>query len=121
MGLLGLGRLLIATTAATTAATIATIAAALLVAALLVAALLVAALLVAALLPTLLVALLRLLLRILGIHFALRLSQHPQIMLCVLLKALSRHAVMAQLRVTGQLVVFIDDLLGRTANLALRT
>ena len=72
-------------------------------------------------LATLLVALLRLLLRILGVHFALRLGQHPQIMLCVLLKALSRHAVMAQLRITGQLVVFVDNLLGRTANFALRT
>lgn len=42
-------------------------------------------------------------------------------MLGVLLKVLSRHAVIAKLRVAGQLVVFLDNLLRRAAHLTLRT
>lgn len=51
--------------------------------------------------------------------FALRLGQQPHIMLRMLLKVLSRNAVVAQLSIARQLVVFINDLLRRTAHLTL--
>ena len=40
-------------------------------------------------------------------------------MLGVLQEILSGHAVIAQLRITGQLLIFVDDLLRRAAHLAL--
>ena len=55
----------------------------------------------------------------LGVLFLLRLAQHPQVMLGVLLKVLGRDAIVGQLRVTRQLVVFLDDLLRGAAHLAL--
>ena len=50
--------------------------------------------------------------------FLLRFRQHSQIMLCVLLKVFSRNPVVRQLRIARKLIVFIDNLLRRAANLA---
>ena len=52
-------------------------------------------------------------------HLALRLAQHAGVVLGVLQKGLFGHAVARQLRVTRQRQVFVDDLLGRPAHLAL--
>ena len=73
-------------------------------------------LIVALLLALLVLLLLRLPLSL----FALRFGQHPQIMFRVLLEVLRRHTVIRQLRVAGQLIILINDLLWRTAHLALR-
>jgi hypothetical protein len=54
-------------------------------------------------------------------HFALCLTQQAQIVFCVLLKVLSGHTVIGQLGVARQLIVFVDNLLGRTAHLAFGT
>ncbi|SDZ12738.1 hypothetical protein SAMN05444004_106134 [Jannaschia faecimaris] len=70
----------------------------------LVALLLVALLLVALLLPR--------------VDFLLRSGQHTGVMLRMLLEILDCHAITGQLGVTRQLIVFIDDLGGRTAHLA---
>ena len=52
-------------------------------------------------------------------HFALRLAQHSGIMLGMLKKALLRDAVVRELGIAGQGQIFLDDLLGRAAHLAL--
>ena len=52
-------------------------------------------------------------------HFLLRLAQHPRVVLGVLEEALLGDAVAGELRVTGQREVFLDDLLGGAAHLAL--
>jgi hypothetical protein len=62
-------------------------------------------------------ALLTLLALLAGILLALRLGQHAQVMFRMLLEILRRHAVIGQLRVAGQLVVLVDDLLRRAATL----
>lgn len=51
-------------------------------------------------------------------HFAHRFAQHPQIMFGVLLEIFGGHAIIAQLRVARQLVVFVDDLLRCAAHFA---
>ena len=56
-----------------------------------------------------------------GFHLFLGLTQKTQIMLCVLLEVFCGDAVIAELRVAGQLVVFVDDLLGRAAHLTVRS
>src|SRR5690606_4956469 len=56
-----------------------------------------------------------------GGQLALRLGQHPGVMLGVLQEVLGRHAVVRQLGVARQHVVFLDDLLRRSAHLALGT
>jgi hypothetical protein len=53
------------------------------------------------------------------LHLALRLGQHPQIVFGVLLKVLGRNAVVRQLRISCELIVLVDDLLGRSTNLSL--
>ena len=53
--------------------------------------------------------------------FALRLSQHPEVMFGVLLKVLGCHAIVAKGGVAGQLIVLVYDLLRCTAHLALGT
>ena len=63
--------------------------------------------------------LLSLLLLAAGILLALRFAQHTKVMLGMLLKVFSRDTVVGQLRVTGKLVVFVDDLLRGAAHLAL--
>jgi len=55
------------------------------------------------------------------IHLALRLAQKSGVMLGMLLKILSRHTVIAQLRITRQLVVFLNDLLRRTTHFSFGT
>ncbi len=55
------------------------------------------------------------------IDLALRLGQKPQVMLGMLLEILHRHAVIAKLRIARQLVVLVNDLLRRAADLALGT
>ena len=52
-------------------------------------------------------------------HLALSLAQHAGVVLGVLQEALLGHAVMGQLGVARQRQVFLDDLLGRAAHLAL--
>ena len=53
------------------------------------------------------------------VDLALRLGEHTHVMLGVLLEVLGRHAVVSEPGVTRQLVIFVDDLLRRTAHLAL--
>jgi hypothetical protein len=53
------------------------------------------------------------------VHFALRLAEQTQIMFGVLLEIFSRHTVIAERRIAGQLAVFVDDLLRRATHLAL--
>ncbi|MFT6450863.1 MAG: hypothetical protein ACJA06_000343 [Halocynthiibacter sp.] len=67
------------------------------------------------------------LLRLLGllafalrVLFALSFAQHPGVMLCVLLEILERHPIIRELRIARKLVIFLDDLLRRTAHFALR-
>ena len=48
-------------------------------------------------------------------------AQHAQIMLGMLLEVLGGHPVTAQLRIPRELIVLVDDLLRRTADLAFRT
>lgn len=79
----------------------------------------IASTLVAATLLLLSLLLLSLLLLAAGILLALRFAQHAKVMLGMLLKILSRDTVVGQLRVTGKLVVFVDDLLRGAAYLAL--
>gem|GEM_PF-5818373 len=55
-----------------------------------------------------------------GIRLALRFAQHTCVVLGVLLKILGGDAVIRQLRIPRQLIVFVDDLLWRSANLAFR-
>jgi hypothetical protein len=55
------------------------------------------------------------------IHFALCSVQHSGVMLGMLMKVFSRHAVITQLRIACQLVVFIDYLLRRAAHFSLGT
>ena len=55
------------------------------------------------------------------VDLALGFGQKAQIMFGVLLEILHRHAVIAQLGVAGQLIVFVDDLLRRAAHLAFGT
>ena len=50
---------------------------------------------------------------------ALRFGQHAQVMLGMLLEILGGDAVIAELRIAGELVVFLDDLLRCAADLAL--
>ena len=65
------------------------------------------------------IALLILLARLLlGGHLARGFGQHAGIMLGMLQEILGSHAVIRQLRVTGEHLVFLDDLLGRTTHLA---
>ena len=52
------------------------------------------------------------------VNLALCVGQHAQVMFGVLLEVLCRHAVVAQLGITRQLVVFLDNLLRRAADLA---
>src|SRR5690606_30874341 len=54
-------------------------------------------------------------------HLALRLAQHPRVVLGMLEEVLLGHAVVGQLRVAGQHQVLVDDLLRRAADLALGT
>lgn len=54
-----------------------------------------------------------------GFLLFLSLAQETQIMFGVLLKVFSRHAVIGELRITRELIVFVDDLLRRTTHLAL--
>lgn len=63
-----------------------------------------------AVLPLLLFALLVLL--------ALRFAEHALVMLGMLLEVFRSNPVISKLRITGELVVFVDDLLGRPAHLA---
>ena len=65
------------------------------------------------------VAVFALLLVALGINFLLRRTQKAQVMLRVLLEIFSCNPVIAQLRIAGQLIVFLDDLLRRAAHFAL--
>ncbi len=53
------------------------------------------------------------------VHFALRLAEQAQVMFRVLLKVFGRYAIIAQLRITRELVVFLYDLLRRAAHFAL--
>jgi len=53
------------------------------------------------------------------VDLALCLAKKTQVMFGVLLKILGGHAIIAQLCVAGQLIVFFDDLLGRATHLAL--
>ena len=55
------------------------------------------------------------------IDLALRLGQKPQVMFGMLLEILHRHAVIAKLGIARQLVVLVNDLLRRAADLALGT
>ena len=64
-------------------------------------------------------AVLALLLFAAGLLLALRFAQQAQVMFGVLLKVLSRHAIIGQLRIARQLIVFVDDLLRGAAHLAL--
>jgi hypothetical protein len=54
----------------------------------------------------------------LAVHLGLRFGQHAGVMLGVLQKVLSRHAVTAQLGVARQQLIFIDDLLRGATHLA---
>jgi len=56
-----------------------------------------------------------------GRHLAHRFAQHAGIVLGMLHEVLVRHAVIRQLRVAGEVLVLFDDLLRRTAHLALGT
>ena len=84
-----------------------------------IAAIVLAATLVAAALLVVLLLLLLLLLT-LRVHLALRFGQHAGVMLRVLLEVFQCDAVIAKLRITGQLVVFVDDLLRGASHLAFR-
>ena len=53
--------------------------------------------------------------------FALRFGQQAEVVLGVLLEVLGRNAIVGQLSIARQLVVLVYDLLGRTADLAVRT
>jgi len=66
-------------------------------------------------------AVLHFLLVALAIDLALGLGQHAQIVLGVLGKVLGIDAVARKLRIAVQLGVFLDDLLGSAAHLAIRT
>ncbi len=72
------------------------------------------------LLFTLLLALavLAILLFALGLELTLRFAEKPRVMLCVLLKIFGSDTVIAKLRISGKLVVLVDDLLRGTAHLA---
>ncbi len=75
-------------------------------------------------LPAMLVAVLaevalRTALLLLGREFALRLGEHPRVVLGMLHEVLGRHAVVGQLGITREDLVFLDDLLRRAAHLAL--
>ena len=52
--------------------------------------------------------------------FALGFREHTQVVFGVLLKVFRRDPVVRQLRVAGQLIILINDLLRRSAHLALR-
>lgn len=54
-------------------------------------------------------------------HFTLCFAQKSQIVFSVLLKVLGGDPVAGQLRIARQLVVLVNDLLGRAAHFALRT
>ena len=54
-----------------------------------------------------------------GGQFAVRFGQHPGVMFGVLRKIFGRNPVIRQLTVTGQLLIFFDDLLRRAAHFAL--
>lgn len=56
-----------------------------------------------------------------GINLALRLAEHPGVMLGMLLKVLSSDPVITQLSISRQLVVFFDDLLRCAAHFAFWT
>ena len=58
-------------------------------------------------------------LRIARVLLAHGLGQKPQIMLGVLLEILGRNPIIAQLRITRELIVLVDDLLRGAAHLAL--
>jgi hypothetical protein len=53
------------------------------------------------------------------VKFALSVGQQAQVMLRVLLEAFGRNAVIAQLRIAGQLIVFFNNLLWRATHFAL--
>ncbi len=73
---------------------------------------------IVALLPLLLLTLLLVAARI---HLTLGLGQHSGVMLGMLLKVLGCNPIIGQLRVAGQLIVFLDDLLGCAAHFPLWT
>ena len=52
------------------------------------------------------------------VHFLLRRAQQAQVMLRMLLEIFGCNAVIAQLRITGELVVLVNNLLRRTTHLA---
>ena len=54
-----------------------------------------------------------------GGHFALRLAQHAGVMFGVLQEILSRDAIIRQLGIARQHLIFLDDLLRRATHLAL--
>ena len=53
------------------------------------------------------------------VDFALRFAEHPKVMFGVLLKVLGGNTVVAQMGITRQLIVFLDDLLRRATHFAL--
>ena len=55
----------------------------------------------------------------LGLGFALCFSQHARVVFGVLEEVLGGHAIIRQLRIPRQKKVFVDDLLGGAAHLAL--
>ena len=55
-----------------------------------------------------------------GLQFTLRLAQHAGVMLGMLHEVLGGHAVIRQLRITGEKQILLDDLLRRATHLALR-
>ena len=55
----------------------------------------------------------------LALQFAVRLAQHPCVMFGMLQKVFIGDAVIAQLRIAGQELIFFNDLLRRTAHFAL--
>lgn len=56
---------------------------------------------------------------LLGRHFALRFAQHAGVMFGVLQEVFGGHAIIRQLRVTGEKLVLLDDLLRGATHLAL--
>jgi len=67
------------------------------------------------------ITLLAFLLLALFVHLALRFAQQPCVMFRMLLKIFDRNPVIAQMRIARQLIIFVDNLLGRTAHLAFGT
>jgi hypothetical protein len=55
------------------------------------------------------------------VNLTLGFGQKAQVMFGVLLEVFHRNAIIAQLRVTGELIVFVDDLLRSTAHFAFGT